>query len=263
MPAHFGPYKEHLCGYEGAPIAATYRDVSMIVVTYETEWQALERYIPEPFEVKEPVISVSFNMNQNVEWMAGGTYKLVAVDVPVIYDYAGQHLEGSFSLVVWESKATPCYPGREVMGIPKIFADIEDFHHLGERMFSHASYEGVSFLEIEALKKRKLSADEVAAVNQDMEKAPFNWFGWRYIPNIGKPGAALSHATLFPQEIIFSDLYECEGKISWNAVTHEQNPTQAHIINALGRLPIKASRACYVSIGGTSHLRSDLARQLP
>jgi len=113
------------------------------------------------------------------------------------------------------------------------------------------------------LKKRRLSPEEVAAVNQDMKPGGYNWFGWRYIPNIGKPGAALSHATLFPQDFTFKELYEGEGKISWKAVTGGQNPTQAHIINAMSQLPVKNYRECYISISGSSVLRNDLARQLP
>jgi hypothetical protein len=37
--------------------------------------------------------------------------------------------------------------------------------------------------------------------------------GWRYIPNIGRPGAALSHATLFPQDLVTGAAWLGEGRI--------------------------------------------------
>ena len=188
---------------------------------------------------------------------------MVSVGVPVTYRDTVERMKGFYSLVVWENKATPCFPGREVTGIPKVFADIEDFHQLEDNVFSHASYEGTSFLEIGIRKKRRLSPEEVAAANLGMKPGEFNWFGWRYIPNIGKPGAALSSATVYPQDIVFRELYEGRGIVKWQSVTWEKNPTQAHIIAALSMLPIKQYRGCAVSIGGMTVLRDDLARQLP
>jgi acetoacetate decarboxylase len=40
-------------------------------------------------------------------------------------------LEGAFALVVWENKTTPILEGN-MMGVPKIYADIEDLHIMGD-----------------------------------------------------------------------------------------------------------------------------------
>ena len=62
----------------------------------------------------------------------------------------GQHdrLEGVFALVVWENKTTPILTGN-MMGVPKIFADIEDLHILGDNYRTRLSYEGSAFLQLE------------------------------------------------------------------------------------------------------------------
>lgn len=253
MPAHFG-------GYEGNPLATTYHDVTSIMVSYETDRQMLEAYVPETFEVTEPVVMISYAMNRRVDWMAGGNYKLIGVTVPVAYSHTGERLEGGYALVVWESKTTPILPGREITGIPKIFADIEDHHEAGDRLFTQASYEGADFLYLQLQKTKQMSPEELAFVNQTM--GSFNWFGWRYIPNIGKPGAALSHATVFPQEFVVREARAGEGNITWNPLTFEQNPAQAHIIHALSRFPVKNYRDCLMT-RGSNVLRSDLARELP
>ena len=95
-----------------------------------------------------------------------------------------------------------------------------------------------------------------------------NAFGWRYIPNIGRPGAALSHATLFPQDFAYTAAWQGEGRIHWEALGPEQYyqwpvPGRPHypITQALSQLPIKAYRECLMT-QGSMVLRNDLSRQL-
>ena len=253
MPAHFG-------GYEGQPQSTIYHDVTSIVVTYETDRALLEQYIPEAFAVMEPVLAISYAANRRVDWMSGGNYNLIGVTVPVTYTHRQERLEGGFALVVWENKATPILPGREITGIPKIFANIEEHHQQGDRLFTNASYDGSEFLSLELQKTKKMSLEELAFTNQTFGK--YNWFGWRYIPNLGKPGAALSHATLYPQEFVIQEAWTGQGQVHWQALTVEQNATQAHIIFALSQLPIKVYRECWMT-RGSNVLRNDIARQLP
>jgi acetoacetate decarboxylase len=253
MPAHFG-------GSEGQPKSCTYDDVTSIMVCYETDLEMLSRYIPEGFEVTHPVIAIDYEMNRGVDWMAGGSYNLICVQAPVMYIGAREPIEGWYALVVWENKTCPILGGREQTGMPKIFADIEDHHRLGDKMFTNASYEGSAFLRMEFQKTRKMTAEELAVKNRQQGKT--NWFGWRYIPNIGRPGAALSHATLYPLESVFMEGWLGDGRIHWEALTWEQHPNQAHIINALGKLPIKAYLDCQMVLK-KQNLRIDFARQLP
>ena len=182
MPAHFG-------GYEGQPKPCVYDDVTSIVISYETDRELLARYVPERFELTHPWVALAYVMNRGVDWMAGGNYNLICVQVPVSYTHGQERLEGWYVLAVWENKTEPILPGREHTGIPKIFADIQDHRQLGDRAFTNASYEGSAFLRMEFKRTRRMTPEELAAKNQ---QGKLNWFGWRYIPNIGRPGAALS-----------------------------------------------------------------------
>ncbi len=110
MPGHFGGLPH------STDVATTYHDVTSINIMYETDLKRLEQYVPDPFRVSEPVLSVSYSMNRRVDWMAGGDYRLISVTVPVVYHPDKENLAGGFSLVVWENKATPCFPGREITG---------------------------------------------------------------------------------------------------------------------------------------------------
>ena len=253
MPAHFG-------GYEGATPATTYHDVTSFMVNYETDPSGLARYIPEGFELTQPRVSIQYMMCRAVEWLAGGAYNLITVGAPVAYVADRERTEGLYVLVIWENRTTPILSGREQSGMPKIFADIEDHHQLGDRVFTNASFEGTTFLRLDFQKARQIGPDELAAVDQQTSKV--NAFGWRYIPNIGRPGAALSHATLFPQELVSTEAWQGEGQVRWQAPTPEQHPTQFHIIQALSDLPIKAYRDCLMTHGSVV-LRNDIARALP
>jgi hypothetical protein len=105
-----------------------------------------------------------------------------------------------------------------------------------------------------------MSADELSRLNR--RAGTVNAFGWRYIPNIGRPGAALSHATLFPQEFVYAAAWQGEGRIHWEALGPEQYGGYAPITEALSRLPIKAYRECMMTQGSLV-LRNDLSMQLP
>ncbi len=126
-------------------------------------------------------------------------------------------------------------------------------------MFGNVSFEGSTFLRIDARNTTALSADELTDVNRQMEK--LNWFGWRYIPNTGRPGTALNHPTLYPIENAYTAGWRAEGAVDWQHLTWEQNPTQAHIIEALGRLPVQADLTCLVT-SGSQVIRVDAAREL-
>jgi len=105
---------------------------------------------------------------------------------------------------------------------------------------------------------KQMSPSDLNHLNQ--RAASVNVFGWRYIPNIGRPGAALSHATLFPQESVYTAAWQGQGRIHWEAPDQEQYQYY-QVTQALSQLPIKAYSECQMTQGSVV-LRGDLARQL-
>ncbi len=250
MPAHFGD----------APLGSyTYSEVTTLGISYRTDREALSRHIPACFDIIDPVLEIGFALNRGVEWMAGGGYNLVAVNVPVEYRHGSECRTGSYALVVWESKATPILGGREQTGIPKIFADVADLQQIDDRVLGHVSFEGATFLRLDARKTHALTAAEMADLNG--RSGHLNWFGWRYIPNVGRNGAALNHPTLYPIDYEYIAAWRAEGTVDWQLLTWEQNPTQAHIIEALGRLPVEEYTGCLVTVG-SQVIRVESAREL-
>ena len=180
--------------------------------------------------------------------MAGGGYNLITVGVPAAHEHGRERVEGLYALVIWENRTAPILSGREQSGMPKIFAEIVDHRQLGETLLTNASYEGWTFLRMDFRQTKQMTPDELRGLNQQM--ATVNALGWRYIPNIGRPGAALSHATLFPQEIQASPrLGRTKGKFAADGLSFQQNAGYSPITQALSRLPNTGYRRCMITPG--------------
>lgn len=244
MPAHFGvgpPGK-------GSP---RYLDVTTISIGYLTDRAKLERHLPRGFEIRDaPVLSVYYAMNKQVEWMAGGGYNLLGVDALVRFRGEQDEVEGSYCLVLWENDTDAIIGGRELLGAPKIYADIEDHKVIQGEWSTTASVRGHTLVEMAV---RDLQAVPEAGLAQMREAANSSyWMGWRYVANIGKPGAAISHATCIPSGGAPREVWLGKGELRWHPTSWEKNPTQSHIVNALADLPILEYRWAQVSKGGST-----------
>jgi acetoacetate decarboxylase len=250
MPAHFG-------GWTYQPAETCYHDVANITFTYTTDGDRLAGYIPEGFELLRPELSVGYSQCREVDWMGGAAYNLIDVSAPVRFTGRRDRVEGAFSLVVWENKTTPILTGREETGVPKIFADIEDLHILGDKRFTAASFEGNTFLRLEMTVTGLM--DEAGTAH--LRNMPVNCLNLRYIPKVGGPGADLIQPILFPQRVEARSAWLGGGTVQWIGLSYEQCPMQAHIIKALAELPV-LEKSPAVMTHGAIYLMSALARVL-
>lgn len=226
MPAHFG-------GWVFDPDAkAYYHDIVTLAYSYTTDGDRLANYLPEGFELIKPELIIQYQQCRQVEWMAGSYYNLATVAAPVRFNSQHDRLEGAFALVVWENKTTPILTGN-MMGVPKIYADIEDLHIVVDTYRTRLSYEGSTFLQLEMTGPKPMDEEQVKALHTDV-----NSFGWRYIPKVGAPGADLSQPILFPMRSEPNAAWLGSGTVKWTELTWDQNPMQWHIIKALAELPI-------------------------
>ena len=226
MPAHFGG------GVFDPDARACVHDAVSIQLSYTTDGDRLADYLPEGFELRKPELSIVYQQLGQVDWLAGSGYNLIWVAAPVRFNGQRDQMEGDFALVVWENKTTPILTGRE-MGVPKIYADIEDLQILGETYRTRASYESSTFLQMEMTRQDPLGELQVKALQGDI-----NVLGWRYVQKIGGPGAEVSQPTLFPMRSEPDSAWMGRGTIQWTQLKWEQNPMQWWIIKALAELPI-------------------------
>ena len=246
MPAHFGPrqFSPRSSGW--------YRDVTSITVAFLTDREQLAAYLPTPFVVaEEAIVTVTYACNRQVDWLAGHGYNLVAVNAASVFQGEQETLSGNYTLVMWENLADPILTGRELQGIPKIYADIADHSVIGDEWHSSASHFGHKILDISASKLRDPSLEEIEAYAL-ASAGKDNPMAWRYFPGISGFGQSVSEPTTFPSENILKETLVGEGRVDWQRLTWEQNPTQFHIVNALADLPVRAWLPAVVAKGSTN-----------
>lgn len=252
MPVHFS-------GAPFFPARVTHGDMRALIVRFETEETALARFIPEDFELLQPEVSVQFVNFREVEWMSNGEYRLIQVSAPVRYGAGSGALDGVYPLIIWENKACPILGGREEDGMPKVFADVSCERHVGDHWFASASYESCTFVKVHFWKQGGLDEAVIAEMNRNPVT---NTFGWRYLPNLGRGGASLSHATLYPQESIVQKGWIGEGRIDWTQLAAEEHPLQARAISSLASLPV-LGYAGAVMLKGSARLNVGDSMSLP
>lgn len=251
MPAHFGPrpFSPKSSGW--------YRDVTMMVVPFRTDRDLLAAYLPAPYEVAEDaVVTVTYARNREVDWLAGHGYNLIGVSAAAVFKGEEETIEGNYTLVMWENLTDPILTGRELQGIPKIYADIEDHTVLAGEWQTSASHFGHKILDMSVSDLREPSAEEIAAYGQ-ATAGKDQPLAWRYLPGVSGFGHSSSDFTTFPSETTLAESQVGEGRIDWNTLSWEQNPTQFHIVNALAGLPVLAWLPALVARGSTNLILMD------
>lgn len=246
MPAHFGgrPFSPKSSGW--------YRDVTAMVVSYVTQREQLANYLPAPFEVADQAtVTVTYACNREVDWLAGHGYNLLAVSAAAVFRGELETLEGNYTLVMWENLADPILTGRELQGIPKIYADIQDHSVIDGQWHTNASHFGHKIADLFVGDLREPTAEEVRAyaLASDGKDNPM---AWRYLPGISGFGQSVSEPTTFPSHNALREVQVGIGRVDWHTLTWEQNPTQFHIVNALAGLPVLAWLPAMVTRGSTN-----------
>ena len=246
MPAHFGGL------HQGENTSGWYHDVTMMVVPFLTDREKLAAYLPSPFTVAEQaIVTVAYAHSKDVDWLAGRGYNLVAVTASAVFNGENEQLEGQYSLVWWENLADAILSGRELTGIPKIFADITD-HSITDGLWqTNVSHFDNRILDMSVKNLRPPTPEEIEAT-QAAQEGKDHPMAWRYLPGVGGFGATVSEPTTFPSESVYTGAWVGEGSLDWNHLTFEQNPTQYHIVNALADLPVLAYLPAMVTTGSTN-----------
>ena len=247
MPAHFGPR------YTGEKTSGWYHDVTVMAVPYRTDRDKLAALLPAGFELADDaIITVYYACNKNIDWLAGRGYNMVGVNASAIFNGADEQLEGNFTLVIWENLTDPILVGREVQGIPKIYADIPD-HVIDDGGWRcSASHFGNRIVDIDIKNLVDVPPVDVAAA--ELARAnKTHPMSWRYLPAPGGYGPpSVSEPITFPSENLLKQVMVGDGMLSWETLTWEQNPTQFHIVNPLGALPVIEYLPAIVTQGSTN-----------
>lgn len=116
MPANFGPVSRQ--------DTLHYQEVTRLSSSYLTEKDALAALLPEPFEpADEPAVTVYCQVGRRVDFVAGGGYNIIGINLAAVFNGKKDHVAGLYSAVLWENDTFPILIGRKLLGAPTLYAE--------------------------------------------------------------------------------------------------------------------------------------------
>lgn len=221
-----------------ALVGAHYRENRRYKIAYKTDREMVQKLLPPGYIAKDPaIISICFAECRGIDYMAGGGYNLVCVDVDVEFRGKRDYAEGSYALVLWMDKFYPILLGRELLGAAKLMAEVPDAHKLDNLVTFYASEEGTRLLEGKLWNLRERNQEEIEA----MEKAGEGkcWLGYKHFPAVDLNGADVSYATYLPTENVIKKAWSAEGEFRFiGNIDWKRAPLSWNVANTLNQLPI-------------------------
>ncbi|KAF3064101.1 hypothetical protein GL218_01220 [Daldinia childiae] len=263
MPTTFGPFPGPRQSFDGRA-----RDGSGIsnveaFITFKAQQSDLASLLPPTFSFQKPgleaYVSITAKRLDNLEWLAGRGYNLLSVyihGVQYTTEEGGRVYRGTYLPVLWEDMADPIISGREELGFPKLYADL-NISQTESTYSMIASWDGSKFAELslrglhteenqDGMGSRRLLAPPEAGVDEGI-------LLWRYMPSTGHPGQAdvdypvfVSHAEeeKKQQARVIKRLVAGEGEFKWHPLDWQALPTLHHIVARLERIHTLDIVAC-------------------
>jgi hypothetical protein len=217
-----------------------YTSVESLMLQYETVSDAIPPLLPEPFKAgKSPIVSVLFNDNNGVDFMAGGGYRLAAISVAAQFDGENGHFEGSYVLVMLENQTLPIITGREWLGMPKFFADISSIRVMENgHLRCEASLWGHLLFGIDIappLKEQNVLIRKAASTLSTKTPA----FGYKYFASLNGPPDA-DYPTIMWNDIDMEYLRLGKGgELYFGNQTEKDIGDFKPVLDALKSLPVR------------------------
>ena len=255
MPTHFGPApgpRQLPDGVVGDRTRSPRR--LSVTASFLTDEAMLRRHLPEGFSlVGDPVVTVEFHYMTEIDWLAGRGYTMIHVGWPSRFDGARDHATGRFLAVVWESLADPIITGRDEIGHPKLYAEVDAPRQSEGVQVCTAGWMGFRFLELSVADLRPAPVAQAASSSDGTLML-------KYVPRTGAWGEHdLCQVTLTPAEDPDNTVESRQfghGAVSFRRARWSDLPTMYHVVNALAELPVIEPRGGRVqhSRGGKPYL---------
>lgn len=258
MPIGFGPFPgPRQDAYGRALQDGLQRTFSTVSVKFTTSRTFLETLFPTTqFRFKAPATvcqaSISMTELDNMQWLGGKGYRHLGLYIHGV-EYVkkdGTTLSGTHMPLLFESITDPIVSGREELGMPKLFCDI-DIDRQPTSVNVSASWRGAKFIDmsLSGLKEDDVST-EAGTIGGE---ADYGILVYKYIPAVGQPGKAdAEYAIVVPHEEeepkgkvqkvlraqAAQDSEASGAKISIQALDWTRLPTLHHVTSVLAQIPI-------------------------
>ncbi len=255
MPLAMGPV------FDRKRLKLAYPQVELLAFQYLTDPDALADLLPECYHPgKEPLVTVIFSHNHALGFMAGGGYRMAAVQVSARFDGQQDHLEGDHLVALFEDQAWPLIVGREDLGLPTLYADISDVKTMPDgHLRCEASLAGHMLFGLDVPPLKRQIGVVRALTARQINARP--WLGYKYIPSLdGTPDADYPTVVHYANKIdrLWSGK---KASLRFGIARQEDIGVAKNLLDALATLtiirPVQA-----IHYNGSAVLRYDLARRL-
>jgi acetoacetate decarboxylase len=255
MPLIMGPVFDR----ETRP-GRVYGEAESLSFTFRTDPDVASALVPECFLIPdEATVTVVFGDYNRVDFMAGDGYRVAYVGVSARYE-GEETVDGLAILVMWENRTVPIFTGRELIGIPKIHADITSVRGMEEgRLRASASVWGheVMRLDVVGCKEQNLFVRRTA--QKQVNSTP--WLGYKYIPSLDGPPDASYPMIVWNEAQIDRLWLGKSGSVEFGTANEDDLGQLAAITEALRSLPVKETLFA-THMKGSAILRLDRSRRL-
>ncbi len=243
-PIVFGPALCQLQDATGEPYEGIIESVDRYSVIYQVVPDKLFDLLPVGYESKDAVLIISVEVVSNIAWLANRGLVRVEVQTPVFY----KGKSGVFNMVTWENNGDSILCGRDIFGMPKIYARI-DYSNQGSVFEASAASWEFDFLSF-TVDKEKPPGNAQACEELWRQQYFQNTFRMTYRPMTGdgftKKDAC--YTTVVKTDKIKAKPQLCSGFAKWSYPQFEDTPTQYRILQALSDLtPQQVLGAGYIS----------------
>ncbi|KAJ4374154.1 hypothetical protein N0V83_002895 [Neocucurbitaria cava] len=259
MPTAFGPMPGPRQNFEGRQRDGEKGGFTTVSLKFKTSRTVLQNLLPTErlqFAAADTVVYVTFAITQlsNLEWLGGRGYSHFGLYIHgVQYTKAnGGTLTGTYLPILFENLADPILSGREELGFPKLFADLE-LKKDGATWTLEASWMSSKFCSM------TLSDVQEPVVVKGQSPTPTpplpkdeGLFFHKYIPSTGNLGstergqADIEYTAFLPgdedakivERKIERIMKASSASINFDALDWKALPTLHHIVHRLKEIPV-------------------------
>lgn len=239
MPLSFGPSPSPRQNLHGDRLSS---DNSILVsrsIKFKTSRTVAQNFFPTSalsFDGPDSYAYASLVVNtlDKMEWLGGAGYNYVGLYLHnVRYTKTDTSIvTGDYLVVMWENLTDPILTGREEVGYPKLYSDID----IQESPSSTSVV--MSWRNAEYLKIKIDDLEECAVFTQSANEGVLTY---KYIPATGQPGIAdVEYAVYVPPKPIKVNRLQKSPKSGFNFNVHDSKtlPTLHHMVTGLAELPV-------------------------
>lgn len=226
-----------LMGPASGSTAARYARVDVVAAQWRVHANLLAGLLPDAFlpltdgPDQSGLLTVAFADNQGVEFMAGRGYRVASVLVRAAYQRQDGP-SGDFVVAMFEDDCLPIVLGRELLGLPKLFADISIEDRPDCSMVCEASMWGHTLFSLETgpLEPRERLPEPAAG--------PPSLLGMRSFPD-PVSGELLGEPLLTPVEAALGEIaLGTRAEVTWGLAGPGDVACVAGLLDALRTLAV-------------------------